>query len=141
MKQGDRVITRFFSDIEEQAEQFIDKIGVHQGNLLSGNISVHGQSWPPSSLELVKKETFFRIGQKVYSHLFLTEDCSGVVTNISANGKIHVESMQYPFVFQYDGRYTKMQVICLFQEPIQRPQNIPLVDFDLTKQKLLTARK
>lgn len=84
--------------------------------------------WLNSALKPIKG---FYVGQKVYSHLFPTNDCSGVVSKIYNNNNVYdveifVNSKK--FLFSKDGRYSESSGICLFSEPIERPE--PKINFE-----------
>lgn len=79
--------------------------------------------WLKSALKPIKG---FYVGQKVYSHLFPTNDCSGVVNKIYNNNNVYdveifVNSKK--FLFSKDGKYSESSGICLFSEPIERPKS------------------
>jgi len=82
-------------------------------------------SWLKSALKPIKSNGFY-VGQKVYSHIFPTDDCSGVVSTIYDSDDVYdVEVIinSKKFAFSKDGRYSEVGGICLFDEPIERPRS------------------
>ena len=78
--------------------------------------------WLKSALKPIKG---FYVGQKVYSHLFPTDDCSGTIKLIYDNGDdndVQIYIGDKVFNFSKDGRYRLHGGVCLFSEPIERPK-------------------
>lgn len=146
MKIGDKFIAEKFEDIRGVvgfAYQMGDYIGkqctVLPNNFTGDKLTLvdvvkfdDGVSWfwLKSALKPIKSNGFY-VGQKVYSHLFPTGDCSATITNIYDEGGVYdVEIIvnSKKFFFSKDGRYSELGGICLFDEPIERPK--PKITFE-----------
>ena len=129
MKIGDKFIAEEFKSVHGCSflyymNQYIGRV-CEITDLRKGKVLVmfeDGQEWEwlTSALKPIKG---FYVGQKVYSHLFPTDDCSGIVEAVKDWGNlndIHTASNGNKFYFSKDGRYVNNGGICLFTEPIER---------------------
>lgn len=130
MKIGDKFIAEYFPpndkclfirEMEEYIGKVCEVVSIDREKVLV-KFEEFSTIWHKDALKPIKG---FYVGQRVYSHLFPTYDCSGVIKLIYNDGDvddIQVYIGSSLFTFSKDGRYCLHGGVCLFSEPIERPK-------------------